>query len=125
MTKHNGNIEKYFASNNNVICDICGRKRKASEVIDAYGSGDIPVVISCKDGCADYRHPLNSPPPIIFDGQPVTNARPPPKDVFITTTVPSFMTWGKIPAGLWGQFNLPNNEFNLSGMWTWGNFRKN
>jgi hypothetical protein len=77
------NIPKYTRSNPNAICDTCGRKRKWSEVVLSYGSGELAVIVSCKDGCADYRHPLNSPPPVIFDGQPIPDARPEGKDTFI------------------------------------------
>ena len=77
------NIRKFLHHNPNVICDTCGRKRKWSEVIHSYGTGDIPVIISCIDGCADYRHPLNDPPPVIFDGQPWPDARPEATDTFI------------------------------------------
>jgi hypothetical protein len=119
------NIAKWFSGNNNVMCDVCGRKRKRSECTLAYGTGMIPVVMSCIDGCADYNHPLNYPPPIIFDGRPVQDARPQPTDQFIAYTMPSFMQWGHLlNAPKWGQFNEPDNEFDLNVNWTWGAFSK-
>ena len=125
MSENQGNIKKYISSNHNVICDVCGKKRKRSEVVNAYGSGDIAVVMSCRDGCADSRHPLNSPPPVIFDGQPVHDARPDPTEIHVTAVVPSFMTWKHFKnAGTWKTLNNPNNGFNLNGIWTWGNFKK-
>lgn len=118
-------LQKYKSKDYNVICDVCGRKRKFSDCELAYGSGDIAVVVSCSDGCADVRHPLNSPPPLIFDGQPVRDARPEASDVFINVLNPSFMFWGKfVNAPIWGSFNNPNTEFNINGVWTWGNFKK-
>lgn len=122
MAQYSGSIQAYILSNNNVICDICGRKRKRSECTMAYGTGDIAVVMSCTDGCADERHPLNSPPPLIFDGQPVKDARPDPSEVFVTTTV-SLQRWGSFyPATAWGSFNGANNEFGYNPIWLWGFF---
>lgn len=122
-------IRKHIAHDWNVICDVCDRKRKRSECILAYGTGDVPEIMSCRDGCADTRHPLNDPPPLIFDGQPVPDARPDAtqdNDTYqITITYPSYMTWGKLKnAGQWGRFNNPNTEQNLNGIWTWGTFKK-
>ena len=124
-----GNIRKLIHRDNNVTCDVCGKKKKRSQTTLAYGSGDIPVIVSCLDGCADYRHPLNDAPPVIFDGQPVPDARPDVTNAdlpFITNfTNPSYMKWGYlVNAGSWGKFNNPNNEFNTSGQWTWGNFKR-
>ena len=84
-----GNIKKHIPHNWNVICDVCGRQRKKYQTTTAYGSGDIPVVLSCLDGCADVRHPLNTPPPVIFDGRPVPDSRP---DVTLT--------YSYIPSGI-------------------------
>jgi hypothetical protein len=121
-------IEKHISHNWNVICDICGKKKKRYECILAYGSGTLPVVMSCRDGCADYNHPLNYPPPVIFDGRPVPDARPDQqnnKETFVPVNNPSFMTWGHFfQAGVWSKFNNPNTEFNLNGIWTWGNFKR-
>jgi len=121
-------IRKHLDHNNNVICDVCGRKRKRSECQLAFGTGDIPVIMSCIDGCADQRHPLNTPPPLIFDGQPVPDARPDQgfnKETFITTVTPSGMSWGHLThAGAWGLFNNPNTVFNFNGLWEWGFFLK-
>lgn len=120
-----GSINKWLSGDNNVICDVCGKKRKRSECVMAYGSGMIPVVMSCIDGCADYNHPLNYPPPIIFDGRPVQDARPDvptSQTVFLSTFVPADFTWGHFPGGLWGHFNNGNSEFSYNPLWTWGNF---
>lgn len=126
-----GNIKAWIHSNPNTICDICGRKRKTSETVLAYGSGDIPIIVSCIDGCADYRHPLNSPPPIIFDGQPVPDARPDETEDsnnpiwFVQIFVPSFMTWGRFQkTGGWGTLNDSNSVFNTNVPWTWGAFSR-
>lgn len=118
-----------ISHNHNVICDICGRKKKWSETTLAYGTGDVAVVVSCLDGCADYRHPLNSAPPVIFDAPPVPDARPDVtannKETFIPEIIPSYMYWGTFTnAGLWGTLNNPNNEFNYNGLWLWGSFLK-
>jgi len=120
-----GNIPKYIRSDHNVVCDVCGRKRKWSECVMAYGSGTIPVVMSCRDGCADYNHPLNYPPPIIFDGRPVPDARPDQVNnvyTFVPEILPAYFFWGSFPGGNWGHFNGLNNEFNLNGIWVWGGF---
>lgn len=123
MNENNhGNIRGYKGGDNNVICDICGKKRKRSECTMAYGSGMIPVVMSCTDGCADYDHPLNYPPPIIFDGRPVQDARPEGTNIYISTTLPALFTWGHFPGGRWGHFNNGNSPFSLDPLWTWGNF---
>ncbi|SRR5258708_30632588 len=121
-------IRKYLRSDNNVICDICGRKRKHSECVMAFGSGLIPIFMSCLDGCADELHPLNFPPPIIFDGRPVQDARPDATEInlatYVTQSNPSFMSWGHLKnANLWGLFNNPNTDLNLNGQWSWGNFK--
>jgi hypothetical protein len=127
--KHTGNIRKYFRSDWNVICQVCGRKRKRSECILAYGSGNLPVVMSCKDGCADERHPLNSPPPLVVDGLPVPDARPEASDKFISQSVVSGMTWFNLPssqAPVWFKFNLPNDQSKnpLQLIWTWFSFTR-
>src|ERR1051326_8631776 len=118
------NIRKYIPSDNNVICDVCGKKRKVSECVLSYGTGLIPVVMACRDKCADYLHPLNYPPPVIFDGRPVPDARPEQTDIFITVNLPT-VTLGNLPSNLyaaWGSFNGTNDEFNLNPIITWGNF---
>jgi hypothetical protein len=127
MTQHN--IPKWLSGNNNVICDVCGKKRKRSECVVAYGSGTIPVVMSCRDGCADYDHPLNYPPPTIFDGRPVPDARP---DVYgnqiayVMFPNNSLMSWGHLRnSGSWSHFNGQNNQFQTDPIWTWGNFSSN
>lgn len=111
----NGDIRKYIPHNFNVICDVCGRKKKKSQTTMAYGSGDIPVVLSCLDGCADSRHPLNDPPPVIFDGYPVPDARP---DATLTYTyLPSGILWGSFYGQRWGYFDLgykPWGQFQIS-----------
>lgn len=101
----------------NIICDICGRKRKNSEVTLAYGTGDIAVVVSCIDECADYRHPLNSPPPLIFDAQPVPDARP---DVGVNLNqylnpITSLYRVGYLPFGYLGYWDTGINTqtFNI------------
>lgn len=117
----------------NVICDICGKKRKRSECTMAFWTGDEAIVMSCLDGCADYRHPLNSPPPIIFDGQPVPDPRP---DVYgnnITytpTAVNSIYSWGYfIPPSTWAnianaqlQGGINQSYFTTSVAMLWGSF---
>lgn len=119
------NIQKWIKGDWNTKCDVCGKKRKRSECVAAYGSGILPVIMSCRDGCADELHPLNFPPPIILDGRPVPNARPEltvaqsPSDEGLQ---PSFMTWGHFQGTVWGAFNNPNTTFNTNGMWTWGDF---
>jgi len=122
---HGGNIKSQLAHDWNVICDICGRKRKRSEIAAAYGSGIIPVVMSCIDGCADKNHPLNYPPPVIFDGRPVPDARPDQgnnQETFVPFFSPSGFEWGAYPGGNWGNFNLGNSPFSYNPAWTWGSF---
>lgn len=122
----NQNIRKYIPADNNVICDVCGRKRKRSECVMAYGTGDIPVIMSCIDGCADSRHPCNDPPPIIFDGRPVMDARPEGSDTFVTQGV--FFTGlliGHFPGPLIGHFpntaSSPGSGFDLNPISSIGN----
>jgi hypothetical protein len=123
MIPNNGNIKKWLHSDWNVICDVCGRKRKRSQCVLAYASGDIAVIMSCIDGCADYRHPLNSPPPLIFDAQPVPDARPQQTSVFVTPLLmPSGFTFGHFPGGTFGNFNMGNSNFSFNLPWTWGAF---
>lgn len=121
-----GAIQAWIRGSNNVICDICGRKRKREEVVPAYGTGNIPVVISCTDGCADARHPLNDPPPVIFDGRPVENARPEMTDRYVASTQIG-QTWAHIRFNpTWGAIGgLTNSQgFNLGfePTYTWGSF---
>lgn len=123
MIPNNGNIRKWIHSDWNVTCDVCSRKRKRSQCVLAYGTGDLPVIMSCIDKCADYRHPLNSPPPLIFDGQPVPDARPTQKDTFVSTKLfPAGFTWGHFPGGVFGNFNMGNSKFSYNLPWTWGAF---
>lgn len=118
-------IRKFLHRDPNFICDVCGRKRKRHEIVLAFGQGTEPVIISCIDGCADPLHPLNFPPPVIFDGRPVPNARPDSKDVYLNISYSSYMSWGHlVDASCWGLFNNPNTDMNLNGQWTWGNFKK-
>lgn len=123
---NSGSLQVWIRGSNNVICDVCGRKRKREEVIPAYGSGDVPVIISCIDGCADYRHPLNDPPPIIFDGRPVENARPEGVDRYVI--IPQIgQTWGHVRYNpVWQAIGGINNSqgFNLSyePTYNWGAF---
>lgn len=102
-------INTYIPANNNVICDVCGKKKKMSECVLAYGSGTIPVIVSCKDGCADVNHPLNYPPPVIFDGRPVPNARPEAPN--------SYIPLGKSLGHLWNTTAVTWNtaDFTWSG----------
>ncbi len=117
------NIPKWIGGDYNVICDVCGKKRKRSECVMAYGSGMISVVMSCRDGCADSNHPLNYPPPIIFDGRPVMDARPDQANNAETfVPVHSSTVWGQFRIGVWGAFNGLNNKFSTNPIITWGNF---
>lgn len=108
--KNFGNVQKHIPYNPNAICDVCGRKRKWSEVTLAYGTGDLAVIVSCIDGCADYRHPLNSPPPTIYDGQPVPNARPENTDTFVSSTTSAGQTWN----GNTYKWSKPQGEFDFN-----------
>ena len=100
--KQSNNIQKWLRGDWNVECDICDSKKKRSQCSPSYLSGDIPCFIACNDGCVDQRHPCNDPPPVIFDMQPVPDARPPQTDQFIvgSTTSPyrigKFMPMGTI-----------------------------
>lgn len=86
MPKYN-NIAKWLRGDWNLICDICGAKRKRSECRPSYRDGDLPVFIACKDGCADDRHPCNDPPPIFVDElYPVPDARPEPPDSYVASS---------------------------------------
>ncbi len=123
--ENSGNIKKQISHDYNIICDVCGRKKKRSECVAAYGSGIVPVVMSCIDGCADKLQPLNFPPPVIFDGRPVPDARPDQlnnQETFLPYFVPSFMSWGHFPGGLWGNFNNGNSQFSYNPEWVWGQF---
>lgn len=123
-------VGKYIPGDWNFICDTCGFKRKASQGCLSYYSGDIPVFMTCTE-CADYRHPLNSPPPIIFDGQPVPDARPDATQDstspqwFVVNVAPSLMQWGHLPnTGGWGTLNYGNQFSNLDTLWTWSAFSR-
>ena len=121
-----GNMKAWIRGSNNVICDVCGRKRKREEVIPAYGTGDIPVIISCIDGCADYRHPLNDPPPIIFDGRPVANARPEGTDVYVVSTQTGEL-WGSLRfkpqwSAMGGIANSQGFNMGFEPIYNWGAF---
>lgn len=118
-----GNIRAWLAHNYNVTCDICGRKRKRTECLAAYGTGTLPIVISCRDGCADKLQIRNFPDPIVFDNKPVRDARP-PQSVNVPASsyyIPSQFKWGKSMPGYWGGWNLPNDIGNTNGICTWGN----
>lgn len=139
----NKDTRKYNYSDYNVICDICGNKRKRSECVLAYGSGDLAVVMSClQGGCADYRHPVNSPPPVIFDGRPVPDARPDRVTTSVTITSTQFIdqttdifinpdiggslyNWSTFPLdnrNIWGNLGDTNNQFTLNPYLYWGSF---
>lgn len=103
----------YIPGDNNVICDICGRKRKKSETGMSYGTGDLPVFVACLDGCVDQRHPLNSPPPVFLDPIPVKDPRP---DTLVNIyPLDSGTTWGNFYGQRWGNFS--------TGYGPWGKFQ--
>lgn len=119
-----GNIKKQIPHDYNVICDICGRKKKRSQCAMAYGNGIIPIVMSCLDKCADKLQPLNFPPPVILDGRPVPDARPDQGDnqeTFVAAPMPINL-WGHFTLGTWGALNGLNNEFTYKPIVMWGTF---
>lgn len=130
-------IDKWVRGDWLVICDICGKKKHVSQTTLSYSTGDIPSVIACLDGCADYRQPLNDPPPLIFDAQPVPDARPDAtennNDAYTQSLiVSSMMYWGYLVTnGMWGYLNNGNTTdsssidgFSVDPVWYWGYFRK-
>lgn len=119
-------IRKYLNDNWNVICDVCGKKRKRSECELAYGTGNLAVVVSCIDGCADFRNPLNDPPPVIFDGRPVPDARPEQPSQFVSTAATDTLwRWGFFPenaGSVWGNLNGTGSSFSTNTPMFWGFF---
>jgi len=66
----------------NVICDICGFKFKKSQCKKTWDG-----YLACtKSGnnCWYPKHPFDDPLPVIYDPSPVHDARPEPRDIFIT-----------------------------------------
>lgn len=124
MPKQSSNVVKYLAGNWNVRCDTCDRIRKRTECKLSYYDGDIPCFVTCIDGCSDERHPLNSPPPVIWDGRPVPDPRP---DVVLAdaTFVPlgsSQYRWGiNWPGPTWNTTN-DDSPFSTSVTQLWGQF---
>lgn len=68
----------------NSICDICGFKRKASQMQERWDGLMVcsPVV---KQGCWEIRHPQDLLKPIP-DQQAVAWTRPPGNDIFLEDT---------------------------------------
>lgn len=58
----------------NVICDICGKKRKRERVKKTWDG-----FLACLETCYDIKHPNEYPRKIFPDGLPVSDARPRPE----------------------------------------------
>lgn len=123
---HVGSIDKLIKGDWNGICDTCDRKRKRSQMMLSYNSGDVACYLTCRDGgCSDSRHPLNSPPPVVFDGKPVPYARPEGQDNFkAEAPITSTQRWGSFhPQMVWGALNGANQSIGFIRRWVWGFFR--
>ena len=62
----------YSVGDHNVICDICGKKRKRSQCRMQW-DGILACLVT---NCWSPKHPNEYPRPTINDGLPVANARP-------------------------------------------------
>ena len=73
----------------NVICDICGKKRKRSECRMQWDG-----LLACLPSkCWSPKHPNELPLPKINDGLPVLNARPRPNNLGVYLPVLPITTW--------------------------------
>lgn len=73
----------------NVICDICGKKRKREEVKKTWDG-----FLACTITCFDPKHPNDYPRRIYADGLPVPDARPRPEAAsWIYLPYPGITRW--------------------------------
>lgn len=68
----------------NVICDQCGKKRKASEVAKRW-DGLVVCKTEVRPGCYETRHPQDFVRTVV-DNQAVAFSRPEPADTFVSVT---------------------------------------
>lgn len=73
----------------NALCDVCGFKRKASE-LQARWDGLMVCAPTIKSGCWEMRHPQELIRPLP-DSAPLPWTRPEPADIFIDVPTPSTM----------------------------------
>lgn len=92
--KLTSNALVYQAGNHNVICDICGYKKHRSQVRLTW---DYALACVDRPGCWYRKHELDTPPPVIFDGQAVQDARPDVQPTYLT--IPEWqrnLTWNNV-----------------------------
>jgi len=65
-----------------VICDICSRKKYASECRMQWNN-----LFVCSDTCWSPKHPQYQPPKPLHEKQRVEINRPEKPDVFVTTKI--------------------------------------
>lgn len=82
----------------NAVCDVCGFKRKASQIIDRWDGLKVcsPTV---KQGCWEIRHPQEMIRPIP-DQQALPWTRPEGTDIFVDQ---SFLTSDCSETGIYSQ----------------------
>ena len=77
--------ENYYDQGNwNVICDICGKKRKRSQCKKTW-DGFLACTV---EKCFYTKHPNDYPRRIVPDGLPVPDARPRPDLVSEMSSIP-------------------------------------
>lgn len=79
----------WFESGNyNAICDVCGFKRKASQIVERW-DGLMVCSTTIKSGCWEPRHPQDFIKPIP-DQRGLPWTRPQGEDVFVDQTFSTF-----------------------------------
>lgn len=78
----------YKEGDHNVICDICGKKRKRSDCQMTWEQ-----YMACRDTCFDSRHPDTLPIPVRQDGMSVANVRSRPTFEYVVVGAPGYFTW--------------------------------
>ncbi len=102
-----GSSDYFKHGSHNVICDICGKKRKAEQVRKTW-KGLMACTVS---NCWDRKHPYDSPLPVIHNEmKPVRDARPAqPTSSYTFVAFPAYweecaINWEDM-SSVWGSIN--------------------
>lgn len=94
----------------NALCDVCGFKRKSSEIVDRWDGMKV-CAPSIKQGCWEPRHPQEFIRPIP-DQQALPWTRPEGEDIFVDQ---EFSTFACSIEGVYGQADYGTADCAIVG----------